>query len=108
MNPLQTKSPAKEWLGVTCEAEAVLLDEFFTATGGVRGSCFLCTGCSSWKQQKGWTKASTPAADRSGVTVDREGYVTAVALPSNGLRGEIPASFGGLSKLQSVDLRGNV
>ena len=54
------------------------------------------------------TKASTPAADRSGVTVDREGYVTAVALPSNGLRGEIPASFGGLSRLQSVDLRGNV
>ena len=96
----------EEWRAVKREAEAAILDEFFTATGGVRGFGGYLGG--SWKKRKGWAKASTPAADRCGVAVDHEGYVTVVALPSNGLRGEIPASFGGLSRLQSVDLRGNV
>ena len=87
-------------------SQAAILDEFFAATGGAGGGCFLCGG-GGWKEKEGWMETSSSCADRCGVTVDGEGFVTAVALPNNGLRGEIPASFGGLGKLVSVDLRGN-
>ena len=96
----------EEWQERKREAERAILDEFFAATGG-KG---LIYG-SYWKQTAGWKKGEAAAegtvGDRFGVTVDGEGFVTAVALPSNGLKGTIPPSFGRLERLRSVDFSGN-
>ena len=63
------------------------------------------TNGASWGTRTGW-KTSTLTGSWHGVTLT-SGRLTALALPDNGLSGQLPALMGDLSRLTSLDLSGN-
>ena len=63
------------------------------------------TNGASWNTRTGW-KTSTLTGSWHGVTLT-SGRLTALALPDNGLSGQLPALMGDLSRLTTLDLSGN-
>ena len=63
------------------------------------------TNGASWTANDDW-KTSTLTGSWHGVTLT-SGRLTALALPDNGLGGQLPALMGDLSRLTSLDLSGN-
>ena len=82
---------------VNADTDRAALDALYSGTNG-----------SGWSTNTGWSAA---LSGRSGVTLGSSGAdngrVTALALVDNGLRGELPAALGDLSRLTSLDLSGN-
>ena len=82
---------------VNADTDLTALDALYSGTNG-----------SGWSTNTGWSAA---LSGRSGVTLGSSGAdngrVTALALVDNGLRGELPAALGDLSRLTSLDLSGN-
>jgi hypothetical protein len=71
---------------------------------------FACLGGGSWARSDGWPDLALGggnAAELFGVTADGDGAVTRIELQQNGLRGELPASLGGLAKLAWLRVFGN-
>ena len=70
---------------------------------------FACLGGGSWARSDGWPALALGggAAELFGVTADGDGAVTRIELQQNGLRGELPASLGGLAKLAWLRVFGN-
>ena len=64
------------------------------------------TGGPTWSQGDNWL-TDAPLGDWYGVSVDRQGRVTALRLGSNGLRGPIPVELGGLAHLDTLVLWAN-
>jgi Leucine-rich repeat (LRR) protein len=63
------------------------------------------TNGNSWTNKTGWLTG--PARTWHGVTINEEGYVTAIDLFSNNLSGSLPTALGNLSQLQSLYLYRN-
>lgn len=63
------------------------------------------TGGNSWTNKTGWLTG--PARTWHGITINEEGYVTAIDLFSNNLSGSLPTALGNLSQLQSLYLYRN-
>ncbi|RYH31295.1 hypothetical protein EON65_02925 [archaeon] len=59
-----------------------------------------------WKNSANWCSAA-PVSSWFGVSVNREGYVIALILPSNNLKGCLPDAVGSLRYLEELDLRLN-
>ena len=81
--------------------------------GGVVGSdrealtaLYNATGGANWTNNNGWL-SDRPIGEWHGVTADRAGRVTRLALNSNGLAGTLPPELGGLSGLGTLYLHGN-
>ncbi len=79
---------------VNAATDEAALNAFYTATTGA-----------SWTANTGW--GVTLLSGWHGVTVDADGRVTGLALPSNNLAGAFPASMADLNRLTSLDLSGN-
>ncbi len=60
----------------------------------------------NWKSNTNWL-SDRPLAEWSGVTTDRDGRVTELALPNNGLTGAIPPQLANLSNLRKLWLDSN-
>ena len=60
----------------------------------------------NWTNSENWL-TNAPLAQWHGVRVDREGRVTRLELPENGLSGRLPPEIGGLAKLDALELPGN-
>ena len=60
----------------------------------------------NWTNSENWL-TDAPLAQWHGVRVDREGRVTRLELPENGLSGRLPPEIGGLAKLDALELPGN-
>ena len=60
----------------------------------------------NWTNSENWL-TDAPLAQWHGVRVDREGRVTRLELPENGLAGRLPPEIGGLAKLDALELHGN-
>ncbi len=60
----------------------------------------------NWTNSENWL-TDAPLAQWHGVRVDREGRVTRLRLPENGLAGRLPPEIGGLAKLDALYLPGN-
>ena len=67
---------------------------------------YQVTGGPDWSDRTNWLSAS-PLGEWFGVDTDSNGRVTSLALPGNGLSGEIPPELGDLTNLQELDLRSN-
>ena len=74
--------------------DRTFLESFYDSTGG-----------GSWVDGTNWKSVET-LADWHGVTV-RNGFVTGLELPGNGLTGTIPAALAELTLLETLDLSGN-
>ena len=61
------------------------------------------TGGPEWRDRTNWL-SEAPLGEWFGVVTDRNGWVTSLALPGNGLRGAIPPALGRLASLQRMDL----
>ncbi len=79
----------------SAETERDALLEIFKSLHGIK-----------WKNHSNWC-TSTPIGSWFGVTVNTEGLVVALQLPSNNLKGHIPDSIGSLQCLELLDLRLN-
>jgi Leucine-rich repeat (LRR) protein len=77
-------------LVATAASDSMALADFFLAAGG-----------SSWTRSGDWL--SGPVGSWEGVA-QREGRVVALDLPTNNIRGPLPASFGGMTALRSIRL----
>ena len=60
----------------------------------------------NWTNSENWL-TDAPLVEWHGVGVDREGRVTRLELPGNGLSGRLPPEIGGLAKLDALELQGN-
>ena len=69
-------------------------------------SFFYATGGEDWARADGWITTCDPCS-WYGVRCDPEGRVSALALPSNNLVGEIPASIAGMDNLSTLSAPGN-
>ena len=76
-------------------ADRAALAALYDATGGVY-----------WEKSDNWL-TDEPGSNWHGVAADREGYVTALDLRDNRLRGELPPELGNLSRLRELNLRDN-
>jgi hypothetical protein len=78
-------------------SECAALVEFYNATAGA-----------GWLQSAGWLKAASPASpcDWYGVAC-AAGHVVTLNLARNRLSGPLPASLGGLPRLERLNLAGN-
>mmetsp|Transcript_27343 Transcript_27343/g.56773 ORF Transcript_27343/g.56773 Transcript_27343/m.56773 type:complete len:396 (-) Transcript_27343:167-1354(-) len=73
--------------------KSALLDLYGSTRGG------------RWRASDNWSQDTDPCWDSwYGVTCDEHGLVVALELADNGLRGELPASLGGLASLLRLDL----
>lgn len=62
---------------------------------------FDATGGMNWRNSRNW-RSSSPLNTWHGVETDTDGYVTALTLNDNRLRGVVPADLMQLSRLQSL------
>ena len=95
----------REWLasieflegtGEECEiSERDVLEALYAGTGGA-----------SWIRNENWS-SDRPLGEWVGVTVDADGRVSDVLLPSNGLLGPVPVELGTLTNLRRIDLANN-
>eukprot|EP00937_MAST-01D_sp_MAST-1D-sp2_P000780 g780.t1 len=76
--------------------ERPLLETLFKATGGG----------AAWRRKRGWGQAGVPLGEWEGVEV-AGGWVVALELDGNGLRGQLPAELGGLHRLERLSLANN-
>ena len=67
---------------------------------------YNATSGASWTNNSNWL-SDNPIYTWRGVTVDGNGRVTRLSLPSNGLSGSLPSKLGELTKLAWLDLNGN-
>ena len=91
----ETTPPSRPAIAKSSEADREALVALYNATDG-----------ENWNGSHNWL-SDAPLGEWDGVTTDDDGRVTALALYSNGLIGEIPAELGGLSNLRSLDLYSN-
>ena len=77
------------------ELDREALVELYDATGGP-----------DWNDNAGW-KTNAPLGNWTGVTTDREGYVTGIWLTYNNMTGELPPAIGWLSRLERLVLYEN-
>ncbi len=71
------------------------LEALYTALGGA-----------GWTDSQNWVDAEV-VSSWFGITTNTLGVVTAIALPDNGVNGELPASIGDLAGLVELDLSTN-
>ncbi len=64
---------------------------------------YEATGGPEWSDRANWLSAA-PLGEWFGVVTDSNGRVTNLALPGNGLSGEIPPALGRLASLERLDL----
>ena len=64
---------------------------------------YEATGGPDWSDRANWLSAA-PLGEWFGVDTDSDGRVTRLALPGNGLSGEIPSALGQLASLERLDL----
>ena len=64
---------------------------------------YEATGGPEWSDRANWL-SEAPLGEWFGVDTDSNGRVTSLALPGNGLSGEIPSALGRLASLQQLDL----
>ena len=64
---------------------------------------YHAAGGPEWSDRANWLSAA-PLGEWFGVVADSDGRVTSLALPGNGLSGEIPPALGRLASLQRLDL----
>ena len=88
----ETTPPSRPAIAKSSEADREALVALYNATDG-----------ENWNGSHNWL-SDAPLGEWDGVTTDDDGRVTALALYSNGLIGEIPAELGSLSNLGSLDL----
>ena len=67
---------------------------------------YHATGGPGWARATNWL-SGRPVGEWHGVATDRDGRVTHLTLPGEGLRGEIPPALGSLHALLVLDLGGN-
>ena len=67
---------------------------------------FIATRGASWNESTNWI-GERPIGEWHGVTTNENGRVTALVLPRNQLRGELPTELGGLGHLRTLDLSDN-
>ena len=81
--------------GVECASltDREILERLYQATDGP-----------NWSNNANWL-TDAPLRQWHGVTVDARGRVLRLDLAANGLQGVVPPELGGLSNLQSLDLR---
>ena len=72
-----------------------ILEAFYNETAG-----------DHWTNNDGWLSGK-PLWEWHGIRVNDEGYVWSIDLSENNLKGKIPASLFGLSKLKNLTLREN-
>ena len=91
----ETTPPFRPAIAKSSEADREALVALYNATDG-----------ENWNGSHNWL-SDAPLGEWDGVTTDDDGRVTALALYSNGLIGEIPAELGSLSNLGSLNLGNN-
>ena len=64
---------------------------------------YEATGGPEWSDRANWL-SEAPLGEWFGVVTDGDGRVTNLALPGNGLSGEIPSALGRLASLERLDL----
>ena len=85
------------------ESDRQILIDFYKATGG-----------DNWKNtlegNQPWliNDPDSKPCDWYGVSVDTDFNVIGISLPNNGIRGEVPASFGALTRLETLELPENL
>ncbi|MDE2678992.1 MAG: M66 family metalloprotease [Gemmatimonadota bacterium] len=67
---------------------------------------YNATDGSNWRRQENWL-TDAPVAEWYGVATDAAGRVDRLALPTNGLKGRVPAIIGELSELRHLAIGGN-
>ena len=81
--------------GTASMTDREVLEALYEATGGPE-----------WKNRTNWL-SEVPLGKWLGVVTDRNGRLTSLTLPGNGLSGSIPPPLGRLASLQRLDLGGN-
>ena len=85
-------SSAAQCLCNTTSNYVLLMDFYATTTG--------------WINSSGWGNTSVPICNWYGISCSGK-YIADIILPSNGITGTLPPSWGNLTQLQQLDLDGN-
>ena len=96
----------QEWLDGIAEHEGTGAECALLSDREALVALYEATDGPNWTNSENWL-TDAPLAQWHGVRVDREGRVTRLELPENGLAGRLPPEIGGLAKLDALELHGN-
>ena len=96
----------QEWLDGIAEHEGTGAECALLSDREALVALYEATDGPNWTNSENWL-TDAPLAQWHGVRVDREGRVTRLELPENGLAGRLPPEIGGLAKLDALVLPGN-